>query len=245
LIWGPSFVRQRAASPAAWIPRTTIGRAAEALGAQVTGTAALELFVAAMVIVGAIALARRDRTLARVIVACAVVPFGLAAIVGVFAPFFLDRTFTVAAWAPPLALGVLVDMAGRRHRLGHAVAAVVIGVCVVPGTVLFLARRWEVDTSVTRIDEVARSGDVVATTPAWYEPLVEWRVVDHGARPARRVVIRGLSDTEAWQLGRRVPRRAWVLSFTGFTPDYRGFERCAPDWTDGETTLTCLRLAAR
>ena len=52
---------------------------------------------------------RRDRTLATVLVCCFAIPAVLAGLLGLRAPVLLDRTLTVAAWGPLLALGYLVD----------------------------------------------------------------------------------------------------------------------------------------
>ena len=45
-----------------------------------------------------------DRMLGRVWIALGVVPFALAAVIGLFAPFLFDRTLTLSSWAPIIAV---------------------------------------------------------------------------------------------------------------------------------------------
>src|SRR5439155_27132139 len=113
-----------------------------------------------------------DRLLGRVELCSAVHPVVAAALIGVLVPFFIDRTLTVSAWAPCLAIGMLVEGVLRRSRVTGVAVGVLVGVLVLPATLVFLGRQWEYDASVDHLVAVARPGDVLATIPDWYGPLV-------------------------------------------------------------------------
>ena len=128
---------------------------------------------------GAVFLARRERPLFVVWVACGAVPFLLAAGVGAITPFFLDRTVTAAAWAPILAIGFLIDARGAAlagARAAVAVAGAVL-VCLPGDAARSLGGTWFYDLTVERL---ARRGAARATpspvAPAWYSPLTDWRL---------------------------------------------------------------------
>ena len=55
-------------------------------------------------------------------VACFVIPLALAALAGLVAPVLLDRTLTMTAWAPALAVGVALDALLTRQRVLGIVA---------------------------------------------------------------------------------------------------------------------------
>ena len=244
--WGPSFLQQQSVTHASWIARTSVAGVVDAVGSLVTATHGFAAVIALAVGAGAVVLWRRDPVLGRVWVACALVPFVLAAVIGLFAPFFIDRTVTVAAWAPAVAIAVLLDAVFRRsHVVGVAVAIGAFAL-VVPGTLVFLGRTWEYDASIEHLQAVARPGDVVAAVPAWYGPLIEWRIAEPDTGGVHAITVSGLGDAEAVVLGARATNhRAWVLSFSGDHQRFLAFARCAPDWTDGVTTVSCLRLPAR
>ena len=75
----------------------------------------------------AVCLVRRDRVLGRLWIACGVLPFALASVIGLFEGFLFDRTLSIAAWAPPLAVAWLLGEIVRRWRLIGVAAARVRG----------------------------------------------------------------------------------------------------------------------
>jgi tetrahydromethanopterin S-methyltransferase subunit F len=162
----------------------------------------------------------------------------------VAAPFFIDRTLTVSAWAPCLALGMLVQWAGRRTRVAGLAVGLLVAALVLPASAVFLGRHWEYDAAAARVVALARPGDVVATVPAWYSPLLEWRVGVRGDRGTRSTRVHGLAGARAFVLGGAAPTgRIWVLWFAGDHHSFPGFVRCASDWSDGVTALSCLAPA--
>jgi hypothetical protein len=240
-VWGASFSTQAATTHASWIERTTLRAVPDAVASQVSNQHGVALLVLAAVVAGIVLLVGNDRRLARVVVCCAVLPVAAAALIGVAVPFFLDRTITVAAWAPCLALGILVDRVWSRSRLMGIAGAVLVGALVVPSTLVFLDRRWEYDESIDHLGAAVQRGDVVATIPDWYGPLVDWRIGVREFGAAQPTHVRGLTGEHAIRLGTSHPTgRVWVLWFTGDHRTFPGASRCAPDWSDGVTSVSCV-----
>jgi hypothetical protein len=243
LTWGPSFLSQSSMTHASWIDHTTLTSVVDVVSGLVTNQSGVAVIVLLLVGAGLLRLVVVDPVLGRVVLCCGVLPFCAAAVIGVVVPFFIDRSVTVAAWAPCLAIGLLVDAVWRRSHMIGVCAAVLIGALVLPATLVFLMRRWEYDASAARLIAVARPGDVVATVPGWYGPLVDWRIGVQGFGRARAVVVPGLRGAHAISVGHSAATgRVWVLSFAG---DHRRFDslpRCAPDWTDDVTVVSCLEV---
>jgi hypothetical protein len=243
MVWGSSFLVQASTTHASWIDATTWHSVAQAVSAQVTNQQGVAFIVLAVIAIGLVVIATTDRVLARVVACCGILPFAAAAVIGVFLPFFLDRTVTVAAWAPCLAVGMAVDRVCRRSRIMGVAAALLVAALVVPATAVFLDRHWEFDASVEHLSAVARPGDLAVTMPAWYGPLVDWRVGVRRFGEARPTRIDVLPHAHAIRLGRAAGSgRAWVLSFASDRQAFPGVARCAPDWTDGVTVVSCLRI---
>ncbi len=96
---------------------------------------------------------------------------------------------------------------------------------MVPSTLVFLDRRWEYDESIDHLAAVVQRGDVVATIPEWYGPLVDWRIGVREFGAAQPTAIRGLTGEHAIRLGANRPTgRVWVLWFTGDRRTFPGAE---------------------
>jgi hypothetical protein len=247
LVWGPSFLDQSGHDWAAWIPRTSPDGLARAIGGQITGVAGVRTLLAVAVLAGGAVLWRRDRRRGRIWLCLGALPFAAAAVIGCFSSFLLDRTLSLEAWAPALALGVLGDaLIIRWRRAGTALVAAAL-VAVVVGTAGFLAvKRFDADLSMDHLTAVTRPGDVVATRPARYGALADYRVGVLGRAPVRSVRTPGLADTDAFRVG-DVPAtgRIWLLSLADDHRHNPGFAPCAPTWTDGVTKVECLRATQR
>ncbi len=126
-VWGLVLVDQLHGQWASWIPHTTPWTFATTVSRQVTLAEAAAPIVLAAVIGGGVVLCRRDRVLGRMWLALGVLPFALAAVIGVFASFLFDRTLTLASWAPLMAIAYLLDAARRRWRtVGTAIVVTVM-----------------------------------------------------------------------------------------------------------------------
>ncbi len=242
IVWGPAMVEQRSGNFASWIPLTTPGGFADVVARHVTYTEWTKPLAFLAVVGGGLVLVRADRLLGRVFVCCAVVPFVLAAVVGVFVPFFFDRTLTLSSWAAPLAVAFLVEWVRERYRtIGIAFGALVV-VLALMSSIWFFGLPWDTDLSMQHLEAVAQPGDVLAVYPARQADIVEWRIGVRGPRPARAVSVRGLPDTEAIELeGAATTGRVWLLAWAWDRHRFPRFERCAPEWSDGTTKVLCLR----
>jgi uncharacterized membrane protein len=242
VLWGPEFLQQFRGEQSLWIPTTTPRGFVEAVTSQVTFTDGIVWLVAVAVAAGAVCLARRERRLFTVWAVCGAVPFVVAAAIGIVTPFFLNRTLTLAWWAPALAVGMALDAVWRRWKaIGGALVAVVV-LLALPGTVSLLQGTWQYDTSIDRLERSARPGDVVAVVPSWYEQLVDWRIgVRAPLGPTRHVALSGVPDADALLLTSGTPTgRIWLLEFGAARPSLRSYRRCAPTWTYSESRVLCL-----
>lgn len=249
LAWGTSFVHQASGDWAGWIPRTSPSSFAGAVAGQVTNLAPLAWIVLAGVCVGGWCLWRADRRLALVWVALGVVPFVAAAIIGVASSFLVDRTLTVSAWAPPLALGYMAAAFGVRWPLpGRVVALVVVGVVTIGTLTAFTGERYDADLPIERLDAVVQPGDIILTRPARYDTLPAYRigVEEWGGTPW--VATPGIDNASAFRVGDAAPTgRFWLFTPRSFElgfPDYRSCptspEHDTAPWTDGLTHVVCL-----
>jgi uncharacterized membrane protein len=241
VLWGPSFVEQTRGGHSSWIPRTTLAGMVHAFGRLITYEGGLHAFALIAVAIGAWMLVRADRRLGRVWICCVLVPAALAALTGTVAPVLLDRTLTVASWGPLLAIGFLAAALVRHSRLVGAVAIVALVAVMVPPAVHAVTQRSNPDVVLRQISRVARQGDVVAIHPAGKFPEIAWSI---GVRrgPYHAVNVPGLAGTKAIQLGPGTLRsgRTWVLDWSRRPHPWRYTPRCAPDWSYGGATLSCL-----
>jgi hypothetical protein len=242
-VWGLAVVDQLHGQWASWIPHTTPWTFATTVSRQLTLVEQSAPLVLAAVVVGGVLLCRSDRPLGRLWLCCGVLPFALAAVVGLFSSFLFDRTLTLASWAPLLAVAAVLDAARRRWDLLGRALVVMVLLLVAAGTATFLVeKRWDYDLSVERLERVARPGDVVAVRPARYGILVDWRVGVRGDRPTHPVPLDGITDVDALLVtGRPRTGRVWLLTPGGSPTRFSGYEPCAPRWTDDVTEIVCLR----
>jgi len=241
VLWGPSFLVQTKGGYSDWIPRTTVAGMVNTFGRLVTYEAGLHVLVLIAVGLGAIVLCRADRRLGRVWVCCVLVPCGLAALTGTVAPVLLDRTLTVVAWGPLLAIGFLVAAATKRSRLVGALSIALLAVVMVPAALNVVTERSNPDRVLRHIARVARPGDVVAIHPAGRFHELVWSLGVQGD-PYRVVSVPGLAHTKGLQLGptRHRSGRTWLLDWTGHRLRLRPQATCARDWTRAGAHLHCL-----
>lgn len=245
VLWGPSFLDQLHGSDTSWIPRTTVSGFVEVVARHVTFTESLAPLAFLAVVAGGVVLVRSDRVLGRLWWCVGAVPFVLAGFLGIFSSFLFDRTLSLSSWAAPLAVAFLLGEAWKRSRRVGAALAVIAVVAALASSVSFLRQPWAYDRSVGQLERVVRPGDVVASYPARFGALVDWRIGVRGGYPATAVSASGLHDVDAFVVGRGLSGRVWVLVWMdrGLSVDH--LERCAPTWTDGSTRLLCLRTSVR
>jgi len=236
-VWGPSFLLQARGHHSRWIPPTSFDRVVTAVGRLVSLSAGLEVLAFATLVVGFLCLTRTHPDLARVAVFGFVVPCALIALCGLFAPVLVERTLTLGAWAPCLAIAAIPAAAGRHGTRFWLVTAVLVMTVTVPSGLGELTTRWPADDLAIAVRSVARPGDVVAIEPFGWAPVTEYAVAlaFGGAQP---VAIDGLPPNAAFRVGHADPTgRIWLASRSqqaelegaacGSAPTVRGFHiRC-------------------
>jgi hypothetical protein len=243
-LWGASFLDQLGVGAVGRIPRTSAGRFVDAVSNSVTFTNGLAVLVAAAVAVGGALLCRSDRRLGQVWLALGVLPYIAGAALGLFVHFFLDRSLTIAAWAPALAIAWLLDVVMERSVVERAVAVAAVVVLAVPSTIGFLAGSWGSGASADVVAASAAAGDRVVVVPAWYHQLVDWEIGVHGPAGSHRVAVDDIADAAGVVVGdHRRGRRTWLVTMTDNPDRYTQFPRCAPDRTDGSARILCLETS--
>ncbi len=261
VLWGPSFLTQTTGGHSNWIPRTTLTRMVNVFGNFVTPGAPLHLVAVVAVVAvaaGSVVLVRADRRLGRVWICCVVVPAGLAALTGAVAPVLIDRTLTVAAWGPLLAVAYLARAGARRSRVLGVAAVAGLAVLMIPSAIHTVTARSTPDVALGHLDRVAQPGDVVAIRPRVKQPELAWSIGVHAHRSTAPANVGGLANTAAITIeggprttsastgtpatGMPATGRIWLLDWNR-KPIGTGFVRCAPTWTSGTSRVLCLRRA--
>jgi hypothetical protein len=239
-VWGPWFIVQARGGHSDWVPPTSFPGVEDALGRLVTYRGAVYAPILLAVGVGALVLRRRDLTLARVLTCAFVVPVLAGAVAGFAAPVMLDRTFTVVAWAPLVALGFLTAELLRRSRVLGVCAMAALAAATIPSALASYHLRTGPDVGLRALEQRARPGDVVAILGVAYAVELDWSLGVRGHLPAKRVTIHELPNTAALALG-HVPStgRVWLLGLHGAR--VKNFTPCAPTWISGTSRVFCIR----
>ena len=242
LLWGSTFLVQARGGHSSWIPPTTLSGSVTALGRLITYEPSLYLAALAVMVAGSIAMHRRAPALSRVWVCCFAIPVAFAAAAGLVAPVMLDRTFTLVAWAPLLALGFALDALLRRSRVVGLIVLLAVPAIMVPSAVRTVESRTGPDTPLRRLEQVLRPGDVVAVHPAHKTPEMQWSLGVRSKYPTTTVVVPALRNSFALALGPGPPSgRVWLLDWRRYgTAELSGFTPCAPTWSWGSTRILCL-----
>ena len=243
-VWGPSFLVQTGGGHSDWIPRTTPSGVVDTVASLVTGGTVAALGVFVVVVAGGVLLIRRDPGLARVWGVCFAIPIALAALAGLVAPVLLDRTLTMTAWAPALAVGLVLDtLLTRRRLLGVAVVAIMTLLIVAPAVGAVTSTSGP-DRALRRLEALARPGDVVAVRSAIKAPEIDWALGVRGGQPWRPVTLVGITPKVAGlRLGNGLASgRVLVLDWNSKLCSAPGYDRCAPDQRFGTNRIVCLRV---
>jgi hypothetical protein len=242
VLWGRSFLDQLGVGAVGRIPPTSFSRFVGAVSNAVTFTNGLTVAVGLGVLIGGALVCRGDRVLGYVWLALGALPYVLGALLGLVTHFFMDRSLTVAAWAPVLALAWLLDAVAARGLVGRAAAALALVVLVVPGTVTFMTGSWGDGVSADAVAGSVRRGDRVAVVPAWYHPLIDWELGVHGIAGSHRVTVNDVDDAAGVVVGpERLGRRTWLVTLTSNPENYSEYPRCARDRVDGSARILCLQ----
>jgi mannosyltransferase len=246
VVWGPSFTVQARGGHSSWIPPTTAARLAIAVGHVISFDPALAVAAAIATIAGGVMIWNRDAMLGRVWLACAALPIAIAAVAGRFEPIVLDRTFTLMAWAPCLALACLIDTLASARRVLGVVALVGILVVMVPSTLHKIEMPSGPDRPLRELARDVKPGDIVAVRPASKAPEIAWSLGVREHRTSRQVAVLGVPKAFGIELGNApASGRVWLLDWRRFrTPAVSAADQCAPRWARGHPHIRCLREGA-
>ena len=213
------------------------------MGHVITFEPALAVAAAIATIAGGLMIRNRDATLARVWLACAALPIAVAAVAGRFEPVVLDRTFTLMAWAPCIALACLVDTLASARRVLGMVALVGILVVMVPTTLQRIQAPTGPDRPLRQLARDVKPGDIVAVRPASKAPEIAWSLGVREHLASRQVAVPGVPKAFGIELGRGpASGRIWLLDWRTFrTPTVSAADQCAPRWARGHPHIRCLR----
>jgi hypothetical protein len=246
--WGTTFAHQASGSPAGWIPRTSVDSFFQSVAQPLSFSAGLAPLIVLAIAAGCVLIARsgEDRRLAQVGAACFVGPVLLAAAIGAFGNFFQPRTLTFAAWAPLLAIAVLVDAALKRWRILGLAALVLVAAVALPATAEGVNRPGldGMDATNAHLRAVVRPGDVVAIRPQWMRSLIEWNL---GVQ--RDGDVHAVAAPVAGAFAMRIPAepgsgptgRTWLVEADGNRIATPGAGKCAPEWNNDTTRVRCIR----
>jgi hypothetical protein len=241
-VWGMSFLDQRHANAADWVPTTSPPSVRAALGRLVVFTSGSELLGVVLLALGLWCLSRRDPAIARVAAYWFVVPVVLAVALGLVTHLMIERMFTLGAWAVFPALAAIPSVLAARGRVFAAVAAVLIALVVLPGGIGVLREQWQADTFTRDLRAASGPGDVVAIVPGWWGPLTEYGV-GVASGPTAAVTVPGLDDVDAFRIGGApTTGRVWLAVRSTRPPLLDDLPRCGPTTDDGVFRVTCVRV---
>ena len=168
----------------------------------------------------------------------------VAAVAGLALPVVIDRTFTVVAWGPVLAIAFALDAVASRHRAAGAVAFVALLAVMLPSTAYAVTVRSGPDVAIRHLQSVAHTGDVIAVRPAWKGVETQWSIGVRGGRAFRTVHVAALPDAASRVIGRGpATGRVWVLDWHHYA--LANAAPCAPTWQRGTSRVECVRVSPR
>ena len=164
----------------------------------------------------------------------------------------LDRTFTLMAWAPVVAVAFFLDAASRRNRVLGTLAFMALAAFVLPSSLNAITARTGPDTPLRVLAQRVRRGDIVAVRPASKAPELQWSlgVQTHSSTHAVRVpdVPNGSGVPGAFgiRLGTGpATGRVWLLDWKASrAPVIAGAEQCRHSWGGGHVRIRCLETDA-
>lgn len=243
VLWGSSFLVQSQGGHSSWIPSTSPSVVVDTFGGLAVSQPTLHLAALVAIAAGAVLLWRSDRWLGRVFGCCVLVPAVLATFAGFIAPVMLNRTFTLLAWGPCLAVGYLVAGLTHRSRILGTLAIGVLALVMIPAAVTTVDAPSSVDRALRHVEHVARPGDIVASHPAGRLHLLLWSMGVRKGEPSKPVPLLGLGNAAGVMLVNGPPTgRTWLLESTGPVSD-AGKQRCASNRSYGSLHVVCLQGA--
>lgn len=241
LVWGTHFVVQAQGGHSSWIPSTTPATLATAVAHLLTPDSLLVVPAVAATVVGAVLLVRSDARLGRVWLCCFAVPVTIAAIVGLAEPVVLDRTFTLMAWAPVVALAFVLDAIFRRNRVVGALALAGVVAVALPSALTIVTEHKGPDSPLRALQTRVRPGDIVGVQPVSKAPELQWSLGVQTHSSTRQVSVPGSPRAFGIRIGTGVPTgRVWLLNWNAHRTPADLVSECGPGWGSGRVRIRCL-----
>jgi hypothetical protein len=184
LLWAPSFVLQARGGHSSWIPHTTPVTLVNAIAHLVTSVPTLALATVSAIAAGGLVIVRRRGPLGKLWIAGFLVPIAVAAVAGLVEPVVLDRTFTLIAWAPMVAVAVALDALMRRSIAAGAIVAIAATAVILPAAFDQTQIMTGSNGALRALERRVRPGDIVAVQPASKAPELQWSL---GVRRRSRI----------------------------------------------------------
>ncbi|MEP6623569.1 MAG: hypothetical protein ABJC79_03945, partial [Acidimicrobiia bacterium] len=198
-LWGPAFLVQSRGGHSSWIPSTTFHTLSTAVARLVTTVPGFEWVTVAAIVVGGVLVVRRSKPLGTLWLAGFALPIALAALAGLFEPVVLDRTFTLFAWAPILAVAFAFDAVIRRSVAVGAVVAVIAAMALVPSAIATADATSGPNSPLRALERRVRPGDVVAVIPRSKAPELAWTLGVRHRSSFARVRVPGMQNAFGFQ----------------------------------------------
>ncbi len=240
MVWGTHFVIQAQGGHSSWIPSTTPATLTTAVAHLLTFDSLLVVPAVAVVLAGAVLLVRSDARLGRVWLCCFAVPVAIAAIVGLAEPVVLDRTFTLMAWAPVVALAFVLDAIVRRHRLVGALAVASVIAVALPSALNTITAHKGPDSPLRALEARVRPGDIAAVQPLSKAPELQWSLGVKTHSSTRQVAVPGSPRAFGIRIGAGAPTgRVWLLNWNAHHTPADLVSPCGPRWGWGHVRIQC------
>ena len=241
LVWGTHFVIQAQGGHSSWIPSTTPATLATAIAHLITFESVLVAPAVAATVVGAVLLVRSDARLGRVWLSCFAVPVAIAAIAGLAEPVVLDRTFTLMAWAPVVALAFVLDAIVRRHRIVGALAVAGVIAVALPSALTTITAHKGPDSPLRALEARVRPGDIVAVQPLSKAPELQWSLGVQTHSSTRQVSVPGNPRAFGIRIGTGAATgRVWLLNWRAHHTAADLTSECGTPWGFGHVRIRCL-----
>jgi hypothetical protein len=242
VFWGPAFLVQSQGGHSAWIPSTTLHTLTTAVTHLVTTAPQFEWVTACTIVGGGILIVRRNRPLGRLWLAGFALPIALAALAGLLEPVVLDRTFTLFAWAPILAVAFVLDAILRRSIVIGAAVVVIAALTLVPSAIDTANATSGPDSPLRALEGRVRPGDIVAVIPRSKAPELAWTLgVRHGTGFAP-VRVPSMRNAYGFQYRGDDPSGRLILLDWRHRNPPASTRSCGTPWGHGHTHVRCLAI---
>ncbi|MBI2704076.1 MAG: glycosyltransferase family 39 protein [Actinobacteria bacterium] len=243
--WGPSVYQQYQLDRTTWVPLVSPETALIELG-RLASVMHPVLAVVSLPLLGfgLLLLWLRERRLAIVALVLSVLPIFVAMALGLRLHIWLARSLASTVWFVPVALAGVLEWCRDRGRVYMIGGATLIGIVVVPSSVLALTYEEDVARTARTLAAVARPGDaVVGGQERDTGNIFQWTL----GTSLERQPLRQHDDPRTYTSyvpGAPFTGRIWVVTARAVPYAPPGLVRCAtPDPPgDEELAVQCWQM---